>query len=292
MAANGEPDVCCVAAKEGRELPLPCPIQSARANLVCAETGPYTSSPANQWFFNGTEASVRCRVVDAAASAAFSPSFVPPPPPPSFSLACSPTTLTLTPGGSVGTTCTAYSANGFTSAVTLSCANLPAGVTCTPSPNPITPPANGSVSSSVTFSASAGTALGSSSVQVNAVGGGLTRTAGLTLTVGSSPLAASIAVAGFVATCNATGGVPPYAYRWYVRYLCDTCVLANRERVQRGELPLPCPLNAPGTEVVCPWEGPYTSAPPNAWTLYGDETAVRCNVIDAVNTSVTVTRLF
>jgi hypothetical protein len=292
LNANGEADVCCVAAKAGLELPLPCPVQRPQAGLACAETGPFTSSPANQWFFDGTEASVRCRVTDAVASSAFSSSFVPPPPPPDFTLACSPSALTAAPGGSVATTCTVYSLNAFASPVSLSCANLPAGVTCGAAANPLTPPANGSVGTSLTFNVGAGAALGSYTLQVNGTAGAVTRSAGVTLSIASGPLAATIDVAGSTATCNATGGTPPYSYRWYVRYTCDTCALANKQRAARGELPLPCPVTAPSPDVICPWEGPYTSTPANTWPIYGDELGVRCNVIDAASTSVTVTRLF
>jgi hypothetical protein len=44
-------------------------------------------------------------------------------------------------GQSAGTTCTVTSSGGFNSAVSLSCANLPSGVTCGYSPNPASPPA-------------------------------------------------------------------------------------------------------------------------------------------------------
>ncbi len=290
--ANGEPDVCCIAAREGRELPVPCPIRAPRPQSICPEEGPYASSPADQWFWNGSEASLRCVVTDAVGASASSASVTRPAPPQDFTLACSPTSLSSAPGGAVATTCTVTSLNGFASAVSLSCANVPAGVSCTPSPSSITPPAYGTASSSVTLSVGAGTALGSYSIQVNGVSGPLARTANLTLSVASGPLSATISASpGVSATCNASGGTPAYTYRWYVRYACDPCLMANKERIARGELPLPCPLNGPQTDVICPWEGPYTSSPANVWTLFGDETGVRCNVIDAVGGSVTVTQL-
>jgi hypothetical protein len=293
LLENGETDACCIAALEGRELPIPCPIQAPKpTNLLCPEEGPYTTSPSNTWYWNGSEDTIRCTATDAVGATVGSPSISRPAPDPDYTFTCSPTSLTSAPGGSVATTCTVTSRYGFASSVSLSCSGLPSGVACTPSPNPVTPPVNGSVTSSVTFSVAAGTALGAYSIQVNSSGGGLSRSASVTLNVANAPLSATISVAGFTATCNASGGTPGYTYRWYVRYICDTCLLTNKERVARGELPLPCPLNAPEGEAdaICPWQGPYTSSPANQWQLYGDESGVRCNVIDAVGASVTVTQ--
>ena len=102
---------------------------------------------------------------------------------PDFSVSCSPSSLTVSQGGSTTSTCTVTSTNGFASAVTLSCTGMPSGSSCGFSPNPVTPPANGSVNSTLTVSATATAATGSFSFQVQGVGGSLTRTFGMSLSV-------------------------------------------------------------------------------------------------------------
>lgn len=102
---------------------------------------------------------------------------------PDFSISCSPSSLSAGQGGSATSTCTVTSTNGFNSAVTLSCTGLPAGATCGFVGNPVTPPANGSINSTLTVSVSGSAAAGTTSFQVQGVGGSLTRTAGLSLTV-------------------------------------------------------------------------------------------------------------
>jgi hypothetical protein len=102
---------------------------------------------------------------------------------PDFSISCSPSGLSAGQGGSAPSTCTVSSQNGFNSAVTLSCTGLPAGATCGFVGNPVTPPANGSVNSTLTVSVAGTAATGTTNFQVQGVGGSLTRTAGLSLTV-------------------------------------------------------------------------------------------------------------
>jgi hypothetical protein len=106
---------------------------------------------------------------------------------PDFSISCSPSSVSVQQGGSVGSTCTITSSGGFASAVSLSCANLPAGVTCGYSPNPATPPANGSVNSSLTITASGSAATGTFTIQAQGTGGSLTRSANISLTVTATP---------------------------------------------------------------------------------------------------------
>lgn len=111
-------------------------------------------------------------------------------PTPDFAVACAPASVSVTPGGSVTSTCTVTSSGGFASAVTWGCTGLPAGVSCAFAPGSVTPPAGGSASSTLTVTASSSAAAGTTNVGVNGVSGALTRSATLALTVsgGSTPV--------------------------------------------------------------------------------------------------------
>jgi hypothetical protein len=106
---------------------------------------------------------------------------------PDFSISCSPSSVSVQQGGSVGSTCTITSTAGFASAVTLACANLPAGVSCSYAPNPVTPPANGSTNSSLTITASGSAATGTFTIQAQGTSGATTRSANISLTVTATP---------------------------------------------------------------------------------------------------------
>ncbi|HKV06714.1 MAG TPA: endopeptidase [Thermoanaerobaculia bacterium] len=102
---------------------------------------------------------------------------------PDFSVACSPSGLSVGQGGNGTSTCTVSSQNGFNSAVNLSCTGLPAGASCGFSANPVTPPANGSANSTLTVTVAGSQATGTFPFQVQGVSGALTRNASLSLTV-------------------------------------------------------------------------------------------------------------
>jgi hypothetical protein len=102
---------------------------------------------------------------------------------PDFSLSCSPSSLSVAQGASGNTTCTVSSQNGFASAVDLSCNGLPSGASCSFNPDPVTPPANGSAASTLTVAVGGAAPTGTFPIQVQGVGGALTRTASVTLTV-------------------------------------------------------------------------------------------------------------
>ncbi len=113
---------------------------------------------------------------------------------PDFTLACSPSSLSIAQGGSGTSTCTVSSQNGFAAAVNLSCAGLPSGATCSFSPNPATPPAGGSVTSTTTVSVAGTTVTGAYPFQIQGVSGALTRTSGMNLNVTGSGGGAQTAV--------------------------------------------------------------------------------------------------
>jgi trimeric autotransporter adhesin len=104
-------------------------------------------------------------------------------PAPDFQVSVSPSALTVAQGGSGTTTAAVGSLNGFEGAVSLSCGNLPAGVTCTFDPESVTPPANGTAASALTLDVAPEAATGTTTVQVRGNSGALSRTAALSLTV-------------------------------------------------------------------------------------------------------------
>ena len=107
---------------------------------------------------------------------------------PDFSLACSPSSLTVQQGTSGTSTCTVTSSGGFSSAVALSCASLPAGVTCAYNPGSVTPPANGGASSTLTVSVDGSVATGGYGFQAQGTDGTVTRTFNMSLTVTGAPV--------------------------------------------------------------------------------------------------------
>ncbi len=104
-------------------------------------------------------------------------------PTPDFAVSCSPASVSAAPGASASTTCTVASTGGFSSPVTLSCAGAPAGVTCSASPNPVTPPANGSVTSTLTLAVGAGVAPANYTFGARGTSGATFRESAVTLTV-------------------------------------------------------------------------------------------------------------
>jgi len=102
---------------------------------------------------------------------------------PGFAVSASPSTVSLQQGTNANSTITVTSQNGFNSATTLSVSGLPTGVTAAFSTNPVTPPANGSATSTLTFTAASTAATGTSTVTVTGTSGSITQHATITLTV-------------------------------------------------------------------------------------------------------------
>jgi subtilase family serine protease len=105
---------------------------------------------------------------------------------PNFSIAASPTSVTVTQGASGTSTITITSTGGFSSATTLSASGLPSGVTAAFSTNPVTPAANGSVTSVLTLTASATATTGAATVTITGTSGATTHSTTLALTVNAS----------------------------------------------------------------------------------------------------------
>jgi subtilase family serine protease len=102
---------------------------------------------------------------------------------PNFTIAASPTTLSIAQSASGTNTITVTSTASFSSAVTLAATGLPTGVTAAFSTNPVTPAANGSVTSTLTLTASSTATTGAATVTVTGTSGTLSHTATIALTV-------------------------------------------------------------------------------------------------------------
>ncbi|HET6204116.1 MAG TPA: proprotein convertase P-domain-containing protein [Planctomycetota bacterium] len=136
-------------------------------------------------------------------------------PTPDFSLSASPTSRTITVGGSTTYAVTSTPSGGFASNVSLSASPAIAGVTYAFSPNPVA--ANGS--STLTVSTTAAATTGTHTITITGTGGGLTRTTTATLildpaatpnfALSVSPASRTITVGGsttYTVTSTPSGG--------------------------------------------------------------------------------------
>ncbi len=136
---------------------------------------------------------------------------------PAFTIAASPTSLSVVQGSSGGSTITTAVSGGFSSAIALSASGQPTGVTVGFSPTSIAAPGSGT--SSATFTVASTTATGTYTITVTGTGGGLTHTATVSLTVtaagtpsftlSASPTALSVVAGssgGSTVTTSVSGG--------------------------------------------------------------------------------------
>ncbi len=107
--------------------------------------------------------------------------------PTNFTLSASPASLSIVQGANGTSTITITSLNSFSSATTLSASGLPSGVTAAFSPNPVTPPANGTTTSILTLTASATATTGAATVTITGTSGSSTATTTIVLTVTGPP---------------------------------------------------------------------------------------------------------
>jgi hypothetical protein len=105
---------------------------------------------------------------------------------PGFTVSASPNAVNVSQGGNASSTITVASQNGFNSATTLSLSALPSGVTAAFSANPVTPPANGTATSTLTFTASATATTGTTNITVTGTSGSLVQTTTIALTVSAT----------------------------------------------------------------------------------------------------------
>jgi len=105
-----------------------------------------------------------------------------------FSISASPNTLTMSKGSSGTSTITVTSTvGGFNSPVTLTASDLPSGVTASFVPNPVTPPAGGSVTSTLTLNVGATATEGTYTINVVGTAGSISHSTPITLTIFSGP---------------------------------------------------------------------------------------------------------
>ncbi|MGZ4732899.1 MAG: choice-of-anchor Q domain-containing protein, partial [Terriglobales bacterium] len=120
--------------------------------------------------------------------------------PPSFSLSTV-RTIPVDINGTISATVTLNSLEYFNSAVTLAVSAFPSGVTVSLSPNPVTPPYNGSVSSTLKISLAPWVTPQTSTLTVSGAGGGISHSIPVSIAIqattsGASNVVSSIQAAG------------------------------------------------------------------------------------------------
>ncbi|HLX06677.1 MAG TPA: hypothetical protein VKY89_02320, partial [Thermoanaerobaculia bacterium] len=105
-------------------------------------------------------------------------------PVPDFTIAASPTSISIAQGSAGNVTITTTVSGGFNSAVALSASGQPTGVTVAFNPTSIAAPGAGTSTMTITVAATAAT--GTSTIVVTGTGGGKTHTANVGLTVTTS----------------------------------------------------------------------------------------------------------
>ena len=132
---------------------------------------------------------------------------------PDFTISASPASVSVVQGGNGGSTITTAVSGGFNSAIGLSAAGQPTGVTVTFNPTSIAAPGSGTSAMGIAVAAS--TATGSYTITVTGTGGSTTHTATVTLTVTSSSGPTTLFSNGFESSSGwASAQVSGSAGRW------------------------------------------------------------------------------
>lgn len=122
-------------------------------------------------------------------------------PTPNFSLSATPASATITAGNPASFTVTSTPANGFASNVTLSATPAISGVTYSFSPNPIGPSGSATLTCTTTTAATPGT----HTVTISGVGGSLTRTTTVSLTI-NAPATPNFTLSATPSSSSVTAG--------------------------------------------------------------------------------------
>jgi len=111
----------------------------------------------------------------------------PPPPSPDFSITASPASLAIQQGSSDTSVITITSINGFNQPVQLTVSGAPSGVTATLNPEQVTPPSDGSTTSTLTVSVTITATPGSYTLTVTGTNGTLTHNINIPLEITAPP---------------------------------------------------------------------------------------------------------
>jgi hypothetical protein len=142
-------------------------------DMTNGEIGDICNGQQGSYTANGTTYTIQLEFSNAASNCVLPPAASSP----NFTLSASPTSVTVTQGGSGSSTITVHPSGGFTGSVTLSASGLPSGVSASFGTNPTTS------TSSLTLTASSGATTGTATVTITGTSGGLTHTATVSLTV-------------------------------------------------------------------------------------------------------------
>ena len=104
-----------------------------------------------------------------------------------FAISLTPPSLSVGAGSSAGETVTVTSLGSFNSPVNLSTGALPSGVHVAFSPNPVTPTAGGTITSTATVSVDSGTPAATSPITITGMSGSLTHSQTFSLTITVTP---------------------------------------------------------------------------------------------------------
>ena len=114
---------------------------------------------------------------------------------PNFTIAASPTSVSIAKGSAGSSTISTTVSGGFNSAIALSASGQPTGVTVSFSPASIAAPGSGSSTMTITVASTA--TAGTSTITVTGTGGGLTHTTTVTLTVTGGTITQLLGNPGF-----------------------------------------------------------------------------------------------
>ncbi|HVW87059.1 MAG TPA: N,N-dimethylformamidase beta subunit family domain-containing protein, partial [Bryobacteraceae bacterium] len=180
---------------------------------------------------------------------------------PDFSIGASPSSQTVTAGGTTTYTVTVGALNGFTSTVNLSASGLPTGATASFNPASVT----GSGTSTLTITTTGSTPPGSSTLTITGTSGSLTHTSAVTLVV-SATADFSVSVAPSSQTI-APGGSTTYTVSVTALNGFNAAVTLGASGLPAGATASFSPASVTGSGTSTLTIGTTGSTPPGSSTL-------------------------